>query len=122
MIIGDWKQRREFRAGDVATGRHLHSEILQRLAGAVEERFERDRRMIIKQDDQFFADMNQRDLFARDRREIRLDTSVVAQRHNNRLITVRLGYLDDPRLLLGSAGSRGIRLGNLQRSVHESVL
>ncbi|MBA7468996.1 hypothetical protein ES703_90565 [subsurface metagenome] len=60
----------------------------------VEERLDRDGRFVVEQDDQFLADMDERNLLIRDGGEIELDLLVVTEIDGHRLIGERLGQLE----------------------------
>ncbi len=107
LIVTDGKELCEFRAGDNAARRHFHRDAVQRFAGRIEIRLERHCRLVVEQDDQLLADVDERDFFVRDAGDIRLYAAVVAQRHDDRLFAVRLGDLDDA--LRFSGGRRGAR-------------
>ena len=52
----------------------------------VEDRIDCDRRLVVEQNDQLLADMDERDLFVGDRREIELDLLVISEVYDHRLI------------------------------------
>ncbi len=87
-VGADRKQTCKLLHRDVATGRHLDRDVPIR--AGVEERLNRDGRLVVEQDDQLVADMNQRDLLLGDRREVDLHLLVVAKIDDDRLIGQRL--------------------------------
>ncbi|WLA45587.1 hypothetical protein QIH80_27540 [Bradyrhizobium elkanii] len=99
-------------------GGHLDRDILLPIRTGVEERLNRDGRLVVEQDDQLFADVNQRDLFIGDRRKVDLHLLVVSKIDDHCLIGQRLGQL------VNSYGSRigGIAgagcLSDLKRTLH----
>ncbi len=84
----------------------------------VEERLNRHRRLVVEQDDQLFADVNESDLLVGDSREIDLDFLLVAEIDDDRLVGQRLCQFEDRwrRSVIGI--SRAGSLRNLKLSVH----
>ena len=85
LIRGDRKQGSKFAAWQLTTGGHLHREVLQRHAHGVEERLDRHRGVVVEQDDEFLADMDERHLFIGDTRQVELGLLLIAEFDGNRL-------------------------------------
>ena len=90
----------EFSRRHIASGRDLDRDIVQPVVARCEERLDRHRRFVVEKDDELFADVNQRHLLVRDRREIDFCLLVVAKIDDHRLIRQRLGQLVNPRWCL----------------------
>src|SRR5262249_23620706 len=101
----------------------IERDVAEHVTARIKERLNRKRRLIVEQDDQLLADMNQRDLLFRNIREIELDVLVVAEVDRVRLARIGLDELDEPS---GSGGTRsgaangGLRENN--RLIHWSCL
>src|SRR5262249_6507198 len=95
LIVGDGEELRELRGRDIVAGAELDSQAGERLAAAVVERIKRDRRLIVEQDDERVADMDERDLLVRDRAQI--EPLCPVELDDLRLVALRLGDLDDLR-------------------------
>ena len=83
LIFGDGEQGSKFSTGQIATRRHFDRDVAERLAVRVEERFERQHRLVVEQDDQLLADVDERNLLVRDGGKIGFDRSVIAQRNGD---------------------------------------
>src|SRR5689334_16076976 len=81
----------------------------------------RHSRLVLEQDDQLFADMDQRDLLVGHRAQIELDLLVVAQFERHGLIGLRLDDLDDTRRP-GSCPGGGACLRYDNPRVHDAIL
>src|SRR6478609_8726287 len=86
----------------------------------IKERLDRHGRMVVEQDDQLFANVDERNLLVGDSREIDLDFLIVANIDDDRLIGQRLRQLEYAwgRCI---AGIRGGSLSNLKLSVHNRL-
>jgi hypothetical protein len=77
------------------------------------------RRLVVEQNDRFFADVNERDFLVGDRGEIKLDVLVVSEIDDDRLIGQRLRQLINSRRSSSVAGiSRPSSQSNLKWTVH----
>ncbi len=94
LVFRNRKQRCEFGTGQIAAGRNFDGNAIQRFAGRVEERLERDARLVVEKNDELLADMDECNLLVCNRRKIDLDRSIKAQRNGNRLLGERFGNLD----------------------------
>ncbi len=96
----------------------FNRKVLQRVVSGIEERLNRHGRLVVEQDDEFLADVDERDFLVGDRREIDLDFLIVSEIDDDRLIGQRLRqfvYSWRGR----TAGIRGAgSLSNLKWTVH----
>ncbi|WP_156042092.1 hypothetical protein [Bradyrhizobium sp. URHD0069] len=118
LIRGDRKQACEFADRDIAARRYFDRKISERVVPGIEERLNCHRRLVVEQDDQLFADVDERDLLVCDRREVDLDFLIVSEIDNDRLIGQGLGQFEYAwrRRIIGI--SRAGSLSNLKLSVH----
>jgi hypothetical protein len=93
LIGRDRKQAREFGARHGAIGIEFDRDVGERQPLGIVERLNGQRRMVVEQDDQTVASMDEGDVLVADRREIELRCPV--EMDNDRLIGLRLGEFDD---------------------------
>ncbi len=66
LIRGDREKAGKFVDRYFAAGRYFDAEVVQPVMPGIEERLDRHGRLVVEQDDQLFADMDERDLLVRD--------------------------------------------------------
>src|SRR3954465_7834278 len=119
LVGGDGKRACKLGDRKIPPRGDFDGEVLQSVVPGIEERLHRYSRLVVKQDDQLFADMDKRDLLIGDRREVDLDLLVVSEVDDDRLISQRLGQLEDPWWRAAVGNSRAGSLRNLELSVHK---
>src|SRR5437879_7696028 len=96
----------------------IFRKICEGVVPGVEERLNRDGRLVVEQDDQLFADVNEGNFLVGDSREVDLDFLLVAEIDDDRLVGQRLCQFEDAWwgsvIGISCAGS----LRNLKLSVH----
>src|SRR6266567_1079726 len=89
-VGGDRKCTRKFTDRKIASRCYFDREIFKSVVPGVEEWLNRHSRLVVEQNDQLFADVNQRNFLICDSGEVDLDFLLIADIDNDRLIGQRL--------------------------------